>query len=247
FVGTPSFLMTLINRAEEMGHDVRRDFALRRAWFTGEMLPDRLRRTMEEDYHIATTQAYAVTEPGGAIAYECCQKAGMHLMDEYVVEIVDPSTGRQLGPGEIGEVVVTPTHNEAWGLIRFGTGDLSSYTTEPCPCGRTANRLVAILGRTGDAVKVRGMFVVAKQAEQVVHSFEEVSQFQMVIGRRQQRDELTMRVELKDGAIDKQRLAERMSERFQSLCRVAIDGFEFVESGSIPRDHQRIVDTRVWE
>ena len=247
FVGTPSFLMTLINRAEEMGHDVRRDFALRRAWFTGEMLPDRLRRTMEEDYHIATAQAYAVTEPGGAIAYECCQKAGMHLMDEYVVEIVDPSTGRQLGPGEIGEVVVTPTHNEAWGLVRFGTGDLSSYTTEPCPCGRTANRLVAILGRTGDAVKVRGMFVVARQAEQVIRSFEEVSQFQMVVGRRQQRDELTLRVELKDGAIDEQRLAERMSERFQSLCRVAIDRFDFVDSGSIPRDHQMIVDARVWE
>ncbi len=247
FVGTPSFLMTLINRAEEMGYDVLRDLALRRAWFTGEMLPDRLRRTMEEDYHMATAQAYAVTEPGGAIAYECRQKAGMHLMDEYVVEVVDPSTGKQLGPGEIGEVVVTPTHSEAWGLVRFGTGDLSSYTTEPCPCGRTASRLVAIVGRTGDAVKVRGMFVVARQAEQVVNRFEEVSQFQMVIGRRQQRDELTMRVELKDGAIDKQRLAERMNRTFQSLCRVAVDSFEFVESGSISGKHERIVDTRVWE
>jgi phenylacetate-CoA ligase len=246
FVGTPSFLMTVIKRAEEMGYDVRRDLALRRAWFTGEMLPDGLRRTLEGDYHIATAQAYAVTEPGGAIAYECRQKTGMHLMDEYVVEIVDPSTGRQLGAGETGEVVVTPTHNEIWGLIRFGTGDLSSYSAEPCPCGRTANRLVAIIGRTGDAVKVRGMFIVARQAEQVVHGFEEVSQFQMVIGRRQQRDELTLRIGLRDGTIDRQRLAERMGERFRSLCRVAVDRFEFVESGGIPCDHPRIVDTRVW-
>ena len=136
------------------------------------MLPPSLRKTFEEDYRIATAQAYAVTEPGGAIAYECHQKSGMHLMDEYVMEIVDPQTGKQLGPGEIGEIVVTPIHNKTWGLIRFGTGDMSSYITEPCPCGRTANRLTGIVGRTGDAVKVRGMFVVARQAEQVIMSFE---------------------------------------------------------------------------
>jgi len=117
FVGTPTFLMTIIKRAEELGYNFRRDFALQRAWFTGEMLPASLRKTLEEDYQITTAQAYAVTEPGGAIAYECHRKSGMHLMDEYIVEIVDPETGKQLGPGEIGEIVVTPIHNKVWGLI----------------------------------------------------------------------------------------------------------------------------------
>jgi len=70
FVGTPSFLMTVIKRAEEMGYNLKRDFTLQRAWFTGEMLPPSLRKTFEEDYRMATAQAYAVTEPGGAIAYE---------------------------------------------------------------------------------------------------------------------------------------------------------------------------------
>jgi len=247
FVGTPSFLMTLIKKAEELGHDFRRDFALKRAWFTGEMLPASLRKTLEEDYQIATAQAYAVTEPGGAIAYECRQKSGLHFMDEYVVEIVDPETGKQLGPGEIGEIVVTPVHNEAWGLIRFGTGDMSSYTTEPCPCGRTANRLVAIVGRTSDAVKVRGMFVVAKQAEQVVTSFEPVSRFQIVVRRSGQRDEMTLKIELKDEAIDKGKLADDLNRRFQELCRVKIDGIEFVEKGTIPEEHQKIVDERTWK
>ncbi|MFQ6122879.1 MAG: phenylacetate--CoA ligase family protein, partial [Dehalococcoidales bacterium] len=118
FVGTPSFLMTLIKRAEEMGYNFRRDFALKRAWFTGEMLPLSLRKIFEEDYQIATSQAYAVTETGGALAYECREKSGMHLMDEYVIEIVDLETGKQLKPGEIGEIVVTPIHNKVWGLIR---------------------------------------------------------------------------------------------------------------------------------
>jgi phenylacetate-CoA ligase len=247
FVGTPSFLMTIIKRAEEMGYNFRRDFALRRAWFTGEMLPPTLRGTLEEDYQITTAQAYAVTEPGGAIAYECRQKSGMHLMDDYIVEIVDPETGKQLGPGEVGEIVVTPIHNKVWGLIRFGTGDISSYTTDPCPCGRTSNRLVAILGRTGDAVKVRGMFIVARQAEQVFSSFGTISRFQIVVGRKAQRDEMTFRVELKDEAIDKEKLAEDLNKKFQSMCLVRADKIEFVEKGTIPEKHQIIVDERTWK
>lgn len=122
FVGTPTFLMTVVKKAEEMGLDFRRDLAVRRAWFTGEMLAPSLRRTLEDNYRISTAQAYAVTEPGGALAYECREKSGMHFMDEYVIEIVDPQTGRQLGPGEVGEIVVTPVHNPTWGLLRFGTG-----------------------------------------------------------------------------------------------------------------------------
>jgi len=247
FAGTPTFLMTIIKRAEEMGYDFRRDFSLRRAWFTGEMLPASVRKTLEEEYQISTAQAYAVTEPGGAIAYECRQKAGMHLMDEYVVEIVDPHTGKQLGPEEIGEIVVTPIHNKVWGLIRFGTGDMSSYITEPCPCGRTANRLVGIVGRTGDAIKVRGMFIVAKQAEQVVLSFEPISKFQMVVRRAGQRDEMTLNIELKDETIDKGKLADDLNDRFQNLCRVKIDKIQFIEKGTIPEDGKTMVDERTWD
>ncbi len=246
FVGTPSFLMAIIKRTEEMGHNFRRDFTVKRAWFTGEMLPELLRKTLENDYQIATAQAYAVTEPGGAIAYECHRKSGMHFMDEYIIEIVDPETGKQLGPGEIGEIVVTPVHNKAWGLIRFGTGDMSSYITEPCPCGRTANRLAGIVGRTGDAVKVRGMFVVTKQAEQTILSFEPISRFQIVVSRKGQRDEMTLKVELKNKDIDRERLAGDLNARFQNVCRVKIDRIEFVGMGSIPEGHQKIVDERSW-
>ena len=249
YVGTPSFLMTLIKRAEEMGYNFRRDFALKRAWFTGEMLPPSLRKTFEEDYQITTAQTYAVTETGGALAYECREKSGMHLMDEYVIEIVDPETGKQLGPGEIGEIVVTPIHNKVWGLVRFGTGDLSSYITEPCPCGRTANRLTGIVGRAGDAVKVRGMFVVAKQAEQVFLGFEEIAKFQISVTRREQRDEMTLKVELKHEATeeDKRRLARDLDKKFQDVCRIKPDRIDFIKKGTIPEQYQKIVDERTWE
>ncbi len=246
FVGTPTFLLTIIRRAEELGHKFTQDFALKRAWFTGEMLPPSLRQTFENDYKIATFQAYAVTEPGGAIAYECRQKSGMHFMDEYIVEIADPQTGKQLGPGEVGEIVVTPAHNRQWGLIRFGTGDLSSYTVKPCPCGRTAHRLTGIVGRAGDAVKVRGMFVVGKQVEQLMAGFMAVARFQLVVGRREHRDELSLRIELKDETADRLKLADELTQKFQDVCRLKPDRVEFVGPGTITEKAPKIVDDRNW-
>ena len=246
FVGTPSFLMSLIKRIEEMGLDVRRDFALRKSWFTGEMLPPSLRKTFEDDYHINTSQAYAVTEPGGAIAYECSEKHGMHMMDDYVVEIVDPETGKQLRHDEVGEIVVTPIHNKTWGLLRFGTGDMSSYTIEPCPCGRTAHRITGIVGRSTDAVKVRGMFVVSRQAEAAVSGSPLVSRFQFVIGRRENRDEIVLKVELKEES-DRARSAEDLNKRFQDACRLKLDNIEFVPAGTLSESEPKVIDTRKWE
>lgn len=247
FVGTPSFLMTLIKKAEEMGLNFRNDFSLERAWFTGEMLSPSIRKTLEEDYSIDTRQAYGVTEPGGAIAYECAKKSGMHLMDDYVVEIVDPATGKQLKPGEVGEIVVTPIHNKAWGLIRFGTGDMSSITTEKCDCGRTSYRLTGILGRASDAVKVRGMFVVARQADEALMSTGNVSCYQLVVTRTEERDELTLKAELKDENIDQQKLVEDINNKFQSVCRVKIDKIDFIKSGSLAENSPKISDERKWE
>jgi phenylacetate-CoA ligase len=247
FVGTPSFLNTIIKRAEELGLNIKSDLFIKRAWFTGEMLPPSLRKTFEEDYAINTFQTYAVTEPGGAIAYECHQKSGMHLMDEYVTEIVDPETGKQLGPGEVGEIVTTQLHNRNWGLIRFGTGDLSSLVTEPCPCGRTAYRITGIVGRAGDAVKVRGMFIVAKQAEQAIMGFPQVGKYQLIVGRREHRDEMTLKVELKDANVDKSRLALDINNKFQDICRIKIDKIEFVAPGTIADKQQGISDERQWE
>jgi phenylacetate-CoA ligase len=247
FVGTPSFLNTVIKRAEEMGHNVKKDFFIKRAWFTGEMLPPSLRKSFEKGYSIDTFQAYAVTEPGGAIAYECHQKNGMHLMDEYVTEIVDPETGRQLGAGEVGEIVTTQLQNKDWGLIRFGTGDLSAYITEPCPCGRTAYRITGIVGRAGDAVKVRGMFIVAKQAEQAIMGFRQVAKYLLIVGRSQHRDEMTLKVELRDSGIDREKLTIDINNRFQDICRIKIDKVEFVSAGTIDEKQQGIKDERKWE
>ena len=171
----------------------------------------------------------------------------MHLMDEYVTEIVDPETGRQLGPGEVGEIVVTPVCSPDWGLLRFGTGDLSMYYEEPCPCGRTANRIAGIVGRAGDAVKIRGMFVVGSQAKAAIMDTRKVARYQLVVGREKHRDSLTLRVELNDAADDTDRFKDDLNNRFQGYCRIKPDAIEVVAAGTISEDAQGIRDERKWD
>ncbi|MBN1369316.1 MAG: AMP-binding protein, partial [Dehalococcoidaceae bacterium] len=246
FIGTPSFLMALIHKAEEEGLDIKKDFYLERAWFTGEPLAPSVRIILEKEYAINTCQAYAVTEPGGAIAYECSAKQGLHLMDDYAVEIVDPESGRPVEPGETGEVVVTPVHNKTWGLIRFGTGDLSSLVTDACPCGRTAYRLSGIIGRTGDAVKIRGMFVVQREIDSIMSEYKTVKHYRLKVDRIQQRDRAVL--EIAAGAdLDTEEFKNRISRDFQSRCRLKLDGIDLVGESDFKEGYKKIEDTRRWE
>jgi len=245
YLGTPSFLMALIKRAEELGYDFRRDFELKRALVGAEMLPESLRTTFEQDYGINTQQIYSTAELL-LLGYECHQKSGWHIPEEVFIEIVDHTTGKQLGPGEIGEIVVTP-FNKIFPLIRYGTGDLSSITVESCPCGRTSPRLTGLLGRVGEAVKARGMFIHPKQVKEVMVKFDPIHSFQVRVGRREQRDEITISLELKDETVDKQKLTKDISQAFQENCRVRADKVEFLTKGTLPEEHKLIVDERTWE
>lgn len=245
YVGTPSFLMTLIKKAEEMGLNVRQDLALSKTLFTAEPYPPSLRHTFEETYGLHTRQAYGTADVG-LVAYECEAISGLHLSDAVVLEIVDPATGRRQPPGEAGEIVIT-TFNRTYPLIRFGTGDLSAITEDPCPCGRPGPRLLGIMGRVGDAVKVRGMFVHPNQLRAAASRFPAVARVQAVVTRPEHRDELTLRVELSDPGADREALTQELAAAVRELCRVRADYIVFVEPGTIPEDAKLIVDERTWE
>jgi len=245
YLGTPSFLMSLIKRAEELGYNFRQDFELRRALVGAEMLPESLRQSFEQDYGINTQQIYTTAELL-LLGYECSQKSGWHIPEEVMIEIVDHTTGKQLEPGQIGEIVVTP-FNKIFPLIRYGTGDLSSIIAEPCPCGRTSPRLTGLLGRVGEEVKARGMFVHPRQIKEVMAKFDQVAQFQVKVNRQKQRDVITVNLELKDETLDKQKLTDDLAKAFQDICRVKADKIELVAKGTIPEKHKVIVDERIWD
>jgi len=243
FAGTPSFLLTLLKKTEELGF--LQDVVLRRALVGGEMLPDSLRRELEEIYRVHVSQSYGTAELT-LVAYECVQRSGMHVSEEVFVEIVDPVTGVQVGPSELGEVVVTSFH-EAYCLIRLGTGDLATYTDEPCVCGRTSQRLLAIKGRVGDAVKARGMFIHPRQIDQCLAAEDDVARYQVVVGRRNHRDTLTLRIELRNENIDRGSLSKRLAQRFEEVSRLRVDVIEYTDRDSIPKGAKPIIDERRWE
>jgi phenylacetate-CoA ligase len=244
FCGTPSFLLTIAEKAEEIGLDLRRDLNLKVAFVAAEMLPESLRKTLENKLGVILRQSYGTADIG-SLGYECMEKNGMHLPDDKIVEITDPQTGRQLLPGEAGEIVAT-TFSKTYPLIRFGTGDLSYLIDEPCPCGRTSPRLVRILGRTDQLTKVRAVFVHPGQADEVARRYPNIAAYRVVVTREKDQDVMTFQVELKDEKVDKEKLKKDIQNSIRDVMKVRGE-VEFIPQGTIPEDGKKIEDKRTWE
>lgn len=244
YVGTPSFLVNVRKKAQEAGYDLDRDLCLEVGFVAGEMLPESMRDELEQGFGMLLRQGYGTADVG-CLAYECYYKDGMHFPYNCIVEIVDPDTGRQLGPGETGEVVAT-VFDEVYPMIRFGTGDLSYFTDEPCQCGRTSNRLVKILGRLDQVTKVKGMFIHPGNADEVAAKFPEIDKYQVVVSREDHVDQMTFTIELKEGVEPVEELAGRIEAAIPESMRVR-GKVKFVQKGTIPEGHKKIDDTRKWD
>lgn len=241
YLGTPSFLMNIINKAKEMGFDFKKDFGVKKACFAAEPLPPDLRKSFENDYGIDTYQMYGATEVGD-VAYECSGKKGWHICEETIVEIVDPATGKNVKDGELGEVVVTRLNNIFF-LLRFGTGDLSRLITEECPCGRTSYRLAGIAGRVGEAVKVRGLFLAPSQLKMLQAKFNNLP-LQVVVSRTGHEDMLKLRIEKISPEIGSSSWEENFKKVFREICTVGINQLEYINAGDIKPEEKLIIDQR---
>ncbi|NWF94367.1 MAG: AMP-binding protein [Syntrophaceae bacterium] len=244
FCGTPSFLLSIAEKAEEMGLDLRKDLCLRVGFVAAEMLPESLRSKLEEKFGMTIRQSYGTADVR-CLGYECIRKNGMHIPDDKIVEIVDPETGKPLGPGRMGEVVAT-TFNKVYPLIRFGTGDLSILTETPCPCGRTSPRLIKIMGRVDQATKVKGLFIHPGQVDEVVLKHPQIEKCQVVVTRRAEKDEMTFRIELKEEAPQPEKLKEEIEKSIRDVTKIRGEA-RFVPKGTIREGAKKIEDQRTWE
>jgi len=246
YIGTPSWLMALIQKAEvgQVGN-LSHQFCLQKALVSAEPLPPALRQTFVEKYGLRVTNAYGTAELG-FLAYNTEGGLAMRLLKTPIIQVVNPETGKLAGPGETGEVVVT-TFNETYPLIRFGTGDLA-VSLDPAPGeSRQEDRSIILVGRVGDAVKVRGMFVHPNQLRFVLAQVPGIARAQAVVARTENRDQLTLRVVLADQAADCEALTKGLSAAVQSACRVKVDRVEFIPADALAEDAAVILDERRWE
>ncbi|HNE61346.1 MAG TPA: AMP-binding protein [Ottowia sp.] len=236
YVGTPSFLRILFEKAAEGGADIR---SLTKAMVSAEPFPPSLRDWFAER-GMTAYQSYATADVG-LIAYETAARQGLVLDEGVIVEIVRPGTGDPVPEGEVGEVVVTVL-NPDYPLIRFGTGDLSAVLAGPCPTGRTNTRIKGWLGRADQTTKIRGMFVHPGQVAEIVRRFPGVGRARLVVSGAMANDQMTLRVE----AADLPGLAERIADAVRDVTKLR-GQIELVAPGSLPNDGKVIEDARSYE
>jgi len=244
YVGTPTFLKLLCDKADELGISTREDWALRVAFVTAERLPESLRDELESRTGARVRQIYGSAD-GLMPAYECWARTGMHLHPDQVLEVLDPESWAPVGPGTPGAAVATTAVNPSRPLLRFANLDLVELRDDPCPCGRTGPRIARFVGRMDESTKVRGMFVYPNQVGEVVGRHPEVSRWQAVVSRSARgTDDFTIRLEL--GGPEPEGLRAAVAEGIRGLVRLRAD-VEVVPPGTIPGDAKQLDDLRPTE
>jgi phenylacetate-CoA ligase len=239
YVGLPSYLKALLEKAKELGLEL----FVRKAFFTAEPLPASLRTWLHDHGVTVARQGYGTAECGN-LGYECEEENGWHLPEDAIIQVCDINSGQPLPPGETGEIVVTLL-NDDYALVRFGTGDLSSLNLDACPCGRASARLIGWQGRIGDAVKVRGMFLHPRQVADFMSRFPQVSRWQAVITRVEHKDYLALHVVTRPGT-DEADLTARLAQAAREAIKFQLEVKPVTEE-NLPPDSPSIRDERTWE
>ncbi|UCG21307.1 MAG: phenylacetate--CoA ligase [Deltaproteobacteria bacterium] len=252
-VATPSYALVIADRMESMKVDAK-TLTLKFAMLAGEPWSEEMREEIEARLYVKATDNYGLSEiMGPGVAGECLYQVGMHLNeDHFIFEVVDPKTGNNLEPGEVGELIITTITKEAFPLIRFRTGDLCSMQYEACQCGRSLARMSRVLGRTDQVIIIKGMNIIPSRVGDLL---EEVlgsrPPYQLVVDREGHLDSLTVQVEVsEDLFFDKMReqrsLVERMGEKVAGGIGVT-PRITLVEPGSIKYEDEssfKVVDNR---
>ena len=237
YTGLPSYLKALVDRYAEAGLDPAR-WRLERALVTAEPLPDSLRAVLTQRVpHVR--MAYGTGETG-LLAWEPAGEEpgqGLVLADGVDVQVCAIGTGEPLTDGAEGEVVISLLRAD-YPLIRFGTGDLSAWRLGP----DGSLRLAGVLGRVGQAVKVKGMFLHPRQVTAVMAGAPGVADYRFVIDREDHVDRLTCRV-VADGSVPAAELRTALTARVRDGLRFRVD-VEVVDD--LGEGEGPLVDARDW-
>jgi phenylacetate-CoA ligase len=173
----------------------------------------------------------------GAFGFECrFQPGGIHVNEnEFIAEVVNPSTTQPSTEQETGELVITNLNRLGSPVIRYRTGDLVQPSYQPCFCGRPFMLLQGgVLGRADDMVIVRGVNVFPSAIENIVREFAEIEEFRVEISDKEALRELKLIVEPSSAQNSDQELAEKIGQRVRQRIGLRPQ-VELVAPGTLPR------------
>lgn len=249
---TPSYAMYIAESMEQANVDMSK-IALRGGIFGAEPWTEEMRQRIEEKLHIKAHDIYGLTEiMGPGVSYECCEQSGMHVNeDHFIIEVIDPDTGKVLPEGEQGEIVFSCITKEAFPLLRYRTRDIGVISRKKCSCGRTLVKMSKPRGRSDDMLIIRGVNVFPSQIETVLLRMGYSPNYQIVVDRVNNLDTLEVKVEVTQevfsDTVTKFAVKEKeLSESLKSLLGVNAK-VTFAAPGSIDRSigkAVRVIDKR---
>lgn len=250
---TPSYFIHLMDRAGDMGVDIR-ELPLRVGVFGAEPWTESMRRHIEPVAGIKAYDIYGLSEIiGPGVASECYCQTGLHVFeDHFYPEIIDPETGETVPDGEEGELVLTTLSKHAMPMIRYRTRDITALEPEPCPCGRTVRRMRRISRRSDDMFIIRGINVFPSQIEAALLAVEgTLPHYQIILTRQKGLDEIEVQIEVTGGVFsDKIGALEDLNRRLVKALDQTLGlrvNVRMVGPRSIPRSEgkaKRVVDRR---
>ncbi|MFJ7953034.1 phenylacetate--CoA ligase family protein [Lysinibacillus sp. NPDC096418] len=258
-VGTPSYILTIAEKMEEMGIDPETN-GIEYGIFGAEPWSEEMRRALEDKLKIKAMDIYGLSEVmGPGVSIECYEaQDGLHIAeDHFFVEIIDPETLEPVADGEDGELVITSLTKEALPIIRYRTGDITSLTREKCICGRTTMRMARVKGRTDDMLIIRGVNVFPSEIERELLQIEGLApHYQIHLLKNRNMDEIEIHVELTPRLYEQvegdlshpliQKLTKKIKHDLKNACLISVN-LVIEKVGAVPRSEgkaTRIIDRR---
>ncbi|WP_253701348.1 phenylacetate--CoA ligase family protein [Bacillus sp. FJAT-29814] len=171
---TPSLAEHLIDRAEELGWNVR-DLGLQAIFTVGEIgvgVPE-VKKRIEKAY------GCRLYDYLGELGFSCDSDEyyGIHCvapdLNLFPNDLIDPETKKpvEIVDGVIGERVTTEINLKGLPRIRYATGDVIQVFTNECPgCGFKGRR-IKFVGRADDMLIVKGANVYPSAIKNVISKF----------------------------------------------------------------------------
>ena len=249
----PSFILKVIKFAEENGIDYRNS-GIRKAICIGENIRNQdfslnlLGQKIKDKWDIELISTYASTELATSFT-ECTYGCGGHHHPELIItELLDDEC-KPVAEGQPGELTITTLGVEAMPLLRFRTGDVCTFHSTPCECGRKTRRISPIFGRRNQMIKFKGTTIFPSSIFDILDHSDNIENYVVEVSTNDLgTDEVVVYVGCTKGA---ESVEKELKDKFRSKLRVTpeikftyVEIIQKIQSPELSRKPVKFIDKR---